>query len=106
MRRERTAVPCPGVTRSRRLEAPDVLRGQDEIGGGGVLLRSLRVAGAGDRNDVFALREQPDEGELVRRRPALAGQAPDGVDEGEIAFDRGAGEALVTAAEVAAGESA
>ncbi len=46
------------------MDAGEVVVGQRHVGGGDVLLEPLGTAGAGDRDDVVALRQQPGEREL------------------------------------------
>jgi hypothetical protein len=82
----------------------DLLGAQLEAVGGGVLLDAGDPLGAGDRGDVVALREQPCQGHLCRRRTHLGGNGLDFVDDAQVALEVLASEARVGLAPVVVGE--
>ena len=59
-----------------RVELGEVLGGELQVRRGGVLLQPRAPLRARDRDDVVALREQPGERDLRRRRVAPLGDAP------------------------------
>jgi hypothetical protein len=61
-----------------------VIRGQHEVGGGGVLLQPGDPPGAGDRHDVVALGEQPRERHLCWSRANLGRYRLDRRDDAQV----------------------
>ena len=59
-----------------RVELREVLGGQLDVRGRGVLLQPRAALGAGDRHDALVLREQPGERDLRRRRVRAAPPPP------------------------------
>src|SRR5206468_3815239 len=87
--------------RGEVVELADLLCGQLDAVGGGVLLHPGGPFGAGDRGDVVALGQQPGQGHLCRRGAGLGGDRFDLVGDPQVVLEVLAGEARVGLAPVA-----
>ena len=93
--------PAAGVRSSSRSQ---LVGGQLDAVGGGVLLDAGHPAGAGDGGDVVAVGEDPGESGLGGGRADLGADGPDLVDDREVAGEVLAGEPRVGLAPVVVGE--
>jgi hypothetical protein len=87
--------------RGEVVEFADLLCGQFDAVGGGVLLDPGDPSGAGDRGDVVALGQQPGQGYLRRRGAGIGGDRFDLVGDLQVVLEVLAGEARVGRAPVA-----
>ena len=90
--------------RGEVVQACDLLDAQLNGVGCGVLFDAGDAFGAGDRGDVVALGEQPGQSDLCRGGVDLGRDGLDLVDDAEVLFEVGLGEARVVLAPVVAGE--
>src|SRR4051794_4388443 len=93
-------VVVPAGGRGEGVEGRDLLRGQDEVVGGDVLLQPGHPLGARDGRDVVALRQQPSQRDLGGGGSGLLGDGLHLVGEGEVAPEVLAAEPRVGGPEV------
>src|SRR5690349_18128273 len=93
-----------GARRQNLIEALEVGVGQLHVHRADILVEILDVLGAGDRNDVIALREHPGESELRGGAALLLGHRFDLADELDVLLEILALEARVVLAEVVFGK--
>jgi hypothetical protein len=90
-----------GADRDRGRNTVDIGRGQLHTCRAQILLELGNPLGAGDRNHVRALRQQPGQAKLSRGAVFLLGDRLDPLDEGTVLGEVVADEAGVAAADVA-----
>jgi hypothetical protein len=87
-----------------RVEPLELVGGELNVRGGGVLLNPCDAAGARDGSDVVTTAEEPGQRSLGGSRADLGSDRGDLVDEGEVALEVVAGEAGVRLAPVVVAE--
>ena len=80
----RVAVALRGNLRSGVFDAPQIVWCQLQRGRGDVLFEAVELGGAGDRDDLGLLRQQPGERDLRRRRALPVAHLLEQVDDGPV----------------------
>src|ERR1700683_463102 len=82
----RIARPCELDVRGGAFDGGEIFRRQFDVGRREVLVRTIELRGAGDRNDPCPLREQPGERDLSRCRFLLFREGSEQVHQSLVLF--------------------